>query len=173
MTERMTVDDLKLAMNKQAPDPLLSALNREHPGWYEFARMASKPSYPQPKPVKTVHIVHPEARQAPPQRAHKRDVLNVADEWTIPFRDISNAVIKVSGISKIALCSPARPQYLVHWRNVIYFLARKYTMLSMPMIGRMVGGRDHSTIHHGLKKVEHNWLKYRDDVAKVEAILNA
>lgn len=47
-----------------------------------------------------------------------------------------------------------RTRTLTRPRHIAMFLARRYTNLSFPELGREFGGRDHSTIQHGCRKVE-------------------
>lgn len=142
-------------------DALLAALEREHPNYKDPVIPPLKATYPQPKPHQIV-----QTEKSP------RDVIDVTSDVPIAFSDIANAVIKVSGIGRLALNSPRRKRHLVHWRNVIYFLANQNTSLSWPQIARFVGDRHHTTVMHGYSKVVTNWSDYKDDIAKVERLLN-
>ena len=46
-----------------------------------------------------------------------------------------------------------RTRMLTVPRHIAMYLARKHTRLSFPELGREFGGRDHSTIQHGFRKV--------------------
>jgi chromosomal replication initiator protein len=61
--------------------------------------------------------------------------------------------VKVSDIK-----SKKRTKTIVLPRQVAMYLIRKVTTLSLPEIGELFGGMDHSSVHHGIKKVE-NLLK--------------
>ena len=39
-------------------------------------------------------------------------------------------------------------------RQVAMYLSKQLTMRSLPDIGRRFGGRDHTTIMHGVKRIE-------------------
>lgn len=55
-------------------------------------------------------------------------------------------------------------------RHVAMYLAKIKTGQSYPDIGRRFGNRDHSTIHHGVRKIENRILvdpKLRDDMTEL------
>ncbi len=52
------------------------------------------------------------------------------------------------------LCSPRRPQALSFARQAAMFLLRERTELSLSEIGAQLGGRDHTTILHGIRKID-------------------
>lgn len=64
------------------------------------------------------------------------------------------AVARKGNISSTDLVSPCREQDLVVWRLVLYGLCRELTYASYAKIGRILGNRDHSTIHKGLKRLK-------------------
>lgn len=54
------------------------------------------------------------------------------------------------------LLGPKRTKELVSARHIVIYLLRHLCSLSYPEIGRKMGGKDHSTIMHGCKKIETN-----------------
>jgi hypothetical protein len=50
--------------------------------------------------------------------------------------------------------SDTRSAPIAYARHVAMYLARKLTTKSLPAIGRVLGGRDHTTILHGIRKIE-------------------
>lgn len=62
------------------------------------------------------------------------------------------------------LISPRRSNRLVHARQVAYFIIKNHTTLSYPQIGRKFGGRDHTTVLHGVNKIK-NLIETNPDVA--------
>jgi chromosomal replication initiation ATPase DnaA len=40
-------------------------------------------------------------------------------------------------------------------RQIFFYVAHKYTRTSLKGIGRYLGGRDHSTVIHGVRKITH------------------
>jgi hypothetical protein len=63
---------------------------------------------------------------------------------------IIKAVCKVTGVSVRDLRSRSRLRHLVRARFIVYLLCWKLTNVSLVKIGTWMGGRDHSTILHGL-----------------------
>ena len=51
------------------------------------------------------------------------------------------------------LCSPSRNRQLVTARQIAMYLARELTELSLPVIGKAFGGRDHTTVMHANRKI--------------------
>ncbi len=68
--------------------------------------------------------------------------------------DLQNEVATRFGISRQELVGPSRAATPVRARQVAMFLTRELTDLSLPQIGRLYGGRDHSTVLNSLKRVE-------------------
>ena len=54
------------------------------------------------------------------------------------------------------ILGPKRTKELVSARHIVIYLLRHLCNLSYPEIGRKMGGKDHSTIMHGCKKIETN-----------------
>lgn len=46
-------------------------------------------------------------------------------------------------------------KYLIRPRHASMHLAHEMTEFSLPMIGRLIGGRDHTTVLNGLRRAEH------------------
>ncbi len=58
------------------------------------------------------------------------------------------------GVKSTQLKSPKRDAFLVRPRQVAMFLLKKELGLSFVEIGNLLGGRDHTTIMHGVEKVD-------------------
>lgn len=84
---------------------------------------------------------------------------------------IIHAVTVVSNIPTTERHSIRRQAHLVFWRSVEAWLMRKYTRRSYPSIGKITGGRDHSTILHAIRKVDEDFDTYKAAVEKVEELL--
>jgi chromosomal replication initiator protein len=67
---------------------------------------------------------------------------------------IIEAVAKAHNIKASDLLGQKRTRNLTLPRHIAMYLARKHTNLSFPELGREFGDRDHSTIQHGVKKME-------------------
>lgn len=67
--------------------------------------------------------------------------------------DIKAAVCEHYGLPPEAMTSRRRHWATSHPRQIAMFLTREITGRSYPCIGRMFGGRDHSTVIHAVKAV--------------------
>ena len=68
-------------------------------------------------------------------------------------REIIRAVLTVTGVRNMDFLSHRRSYVFVEARQIACWFMRHYTGLSFPQIGYMIGGRDHSTILHAVKRV--------------------
>jgi len=68
--------------------------------------------------------------------------------------DIKSAVAESFGLSPRDLDGPSRAAAQVRARQVAILLTREMTDLSLPAIGRLYGGRDHSTILNAIRRIE-------------------
>ena len=84
------------------------------------------------------------------------DALNSRQEEKILFRpdEVIKNVCAFYNIKSTQIKGPKRSAYLVRARHVAMFLLKKEVGLSLVEIGNMLGGRDHTTIMHGVEKIE-------------------
>jgi chromosomal replication initiator protein len=68
--------------------------------------------------------------------------------------EIQQSVAEAFGISRAELVGSSRAATPLRARQVSIFLTRELTDLSLPQIGRLYGGRDHSTILNSLRRIE-------------------
>ena len=68
--------------------------------------------------------------------------------------EIQQRVAEGYGISRAELVGSSRAATPLRARQVAIFLTREMTDLSLPQIGRLYGGRDHSTVLNSLRRVE-------------------
>jgi chromosomal replication initiator protein len=68
--------------------------------------------------------------------------------------EIQQVVASSFGISRAELVGTTRSATPLRARQVAIFLTRELTDLSLPQIGRLYGGRDHTTILNSLRRVE-------------------
>lgn len=66
---------------------------------------------------------------------------------------IINLVCQFYSVGKKDLVSKLRTRHFSQPRHVAMHLMRTFTGRSLPEIGRILGGRDHTTVMHGLAKV--------------------
>ncbi len=84
-----------------------------------------------------------------PNRAHQSGKPTAVEE-------IQRQVADGFGISRAELVGTSRAAVPLRARQVAILLTRETTDLSLPQIGRLYGGRDHSTILNALRRVEAN-----------------
>jgi chromosomal replication initiation ATPase DnaA len=76
----------------------------------------------------------------------------------MPGRILVRRAIKATaehfGTSPDVLVSARRTRPLVRWRQVAMYVAREMTGRSLPFIGKKIGGRDHTTVLHGVRVVK-------------------
>ena len=70
------------------------------------------------------------------------------------MEDIQRRVAEHYNIRLSDMIGPKRVRTLARPRQVAMYLSKHLTTRSLPEIGRRFGGRDHTTIMHGVRKVE-------------------
>ena len=81
------------------------------------------------------------------------DVLR-ASERKITIEEIQRRVAEHYNIRLSDLVGPKRVRSYARPRQVAMFLCKQLTSRSLPEIGRRFGGRDHTTVMHGVKRIE-------------------
>ncbi len=71
-----------------------------------------------------------------------------------PVEEIQERVARAFGISRAELVGSSRAATPLRARQVAILLTRELTGLSLPQIGRLYGGRDHSTVLNALRRIE-------------------
>jgi chromosomal replication initiator protein len=79
---------------------------------------------------------------------------SVAPRRGTPVEEIQERVASSFGVSRAELVGSSRASTPLRARQVAILLTREHTELSLPEIGRHYGGRDHSTIHNALRRIE-------------------
>lgn len=89
----------------------------------------------QPKPVQVVHF-H--------QSVNRKRKIN----------EIVSIVAQYFGVCEMELLGERRTKNVIEARHTLYWLCRELTPYSLPEIGRRLDGRDHTTILHGIRKID-------------------
>lgn len=97
-----------------------------------------------------VYNTHIDMRLA--ERVIKRAVK--VDDKPLTIDDILETVCNHYNVSTTAVSSRSRKRELVVARQVSMYLAQKYTKMPASRIGKLVGGRDHSTVIHSCSQIE-------------------
>lgn len=82
-----------------------------------------------------------------------KDLLR-AQERKVSIEEIQKKVAEHYRIRLADLLSPRRARPVARPRQVAMYLAKVLTTHSLPEIGRKFSGRDHTTIIHGIRKIE-------------------
>jgi chromosomal replication initiator protein len=77
-----------------------------------------------------------------------------ANDRNVTIDEIQKRVCEHFNIKLADLLSPRRARAVARPRQVAMYLAKLLTTRSLPEIGRRFGGRDHTTIMHGVRKIE-------------------
>jgi chromosomal replication initiator protein len=71
----------------------------------------------------------------------------------VSIENIQKTVADFYKIKVIEMYSKKRTRSLVRPRQIAMSLAKELTSLSLPDIGEAFGGRDHTTVLHGCRKI--------------------
>jgi chromosomal replication initiator protein len=106
------------------------------------------------------------------ERVIKRAV-NI-DDKPLTIDDIVETVCNHFNVSTAAISSKSRKREFVVARQVSMYLAQKYTKMPTSRIGKLVGGRDHSTVIHSCSQVEARLQvdsAFSDEISSIERSL--
>ena len=81
------------------------------------------------------------------------DILR-ASERKVTVEEIQRRVSEHYNIRLSDMIGPKRLRSIARPRQIAMYLAKQMTTRSLPEIGRRFGGRDHTTIMHGIRKIE-------------------
>lgn len=90
-----------------------------------------------------------------------------------PVEEIQEQAAASFGVSRADLVGSSRAAAPLRARQVAILLTRELTDLSLPQIGRLFGGRDHSTILNSLRRVEANLTEDQELANRVEELRSA
>ena len=91
--------------------------------------------------------------------------------------EITGAIIMAAtaeyfGLTMEDLCGSSRSRMLVTARQTAMYLCRELTDLSLPKIGQMFGGRDHTTVIHADRKIRAQMPERRATYNQVAELTN-
>lgn len=104
------------------------------------------------------------------ERVIKRAVK--VDDEPLTVDDILESVCSHYDVTQAAIMGRSRKRDIVMARQVSVYLAQKYTKMPSSRIGRLIGGRDHSTVIYSCSQVEQRMKvdpTFADDVGSIEA----
>jgi chromosomal replication initiation ATPase DnaA len=86
-------------------------------------------------------------------------------------QEILKAVVQATNVPMHDLNSHRRQWTCVEARQLAFWFMRHFTNMSLPQIGQVVGGRDHTTIMHGIHKVNMQRKRFANRINKIAHIL--
>ncbi|MGM9724270.1 MAG: chromosomal replication initiator protein DnaA [Prevotella sp.] len=95
------------------------------------------------------------------------------DDKPLMVDDILETVCAHFNVTQTAVSSRSRRHEYVIARQVSMYLAQKYTKMPASRIGKLVGGRDHSTVIHSCTKVEQRLKVDKAFSAEIASIENS
>lgn len=81
------------------------------------------------------------------------DILRASDR-KVTVEEIQRKVSEHYNIRLSDMIGPKRVRTIARPRQIAMYLSKQLTSRSLPEIGRRFGGRDHTTIMHGVRKIE-------------------
>lgn len=128
------------------------------PGAYQSVFMATG------VPVDVLRAAYPAKREPYRHVPLARPV--TAEDWRagrvgqtrLPYRittaEIIAAVAAHFGLTEAAITGKGRTDRVARPRQIAMYLCRQHTTLSFPEIARAIGGKDHTTAIHGVRRIE-------------------
>lgn len=103
------------------------------------------------------------------------DILRASDR-KVTIEEIQRKVAEHYNIRLSDMIGPKRLRNIARPRQIAMYLAKQLTPRSLPEIGRRFGGRDHTTIMHGVRKIEELMStdsQLADDLQMLKRLLQA
>lgn len=98
-----------------------------------------------------------------------QDLLRAA-ERRVTVEDIQRRVAEHYNLRIADILSPRRARPVARPRQIAMYLAKALTAHSLPEIGRKFGGRDHTTIIHGVRKIEELMARDANLAADIDSL---
>jgi chromosomal replication initiator protein len=90
----------------------------------------------------------------------------------ITIKTIQAEVARYYDLSAAQLVGPNRSRFVVFPRQVAMYLARQLTGQSLPKIGELFGGRDHTTVMHAHSKIADTAKADREAYDQIQELIN-
>lgn len=82
-----------------------------------------------------------------------KDLISIDSDNEVQPTDIISRTAEYFDLSVDELYGPSRAQQIALARQIAMYLCRELTQLSLPKIGQLFGGRDHTTVMYAHKKI--------------------
>ncbi len=87
-----------------------------------------------------------------------KDLISPQEQTQVTYQLILEIVSEHYNVTPADIVSKKRPREIAYPRQIVMYLCRKLTDMSLPKIGEVIGKRDHTTVLHGYEKIN-NELK--------------
>jgi chromosomal replication initiator protein len=101
-----------------------------------------------------------------------KDLIPADDAPEITSATIMAQTAAYFTVSMDDLCGPSRSRTLSNARQIAMYLCRELTDLSLPKIGQLFGGRDHTTVIHADRKIRTQMAERRSTYNQVTELTN-
>jgi len=81
-------------------------------------------------------------------------IVSFVDDTQVTLDNIIDSVCLICNVTSQDINSKSRKKDITEARQIVMYLAQTLTNMPATRIGRLVGGRDHSTVAHSCKKVK-------------------
>lgn len=99
-----------------------------------------------------------------------KDIISPNDKREITPDLVIQVVADHFSITPADICSQKRNKDIVYPRQITMYLIREMVGIQLQLIGKCLGGRDHTTVIHGIEKIE-NDLKKNESLSNTIEIL--
>ena len=96
------------------------------------------------------------------------DLIDNTVKAPVTVKSILDATAELFNFSVDQITGGSRRRPLVDARQIAMYVTRNLTDLSYPEIGRAFGNRDHTTVIHAVRKIEHHMTERKDIFDKVQ-----
>jgi chromosomal replication initiator protein len=100
-----------------------------------------------------------------------KDIVNPNKQREITPNLIIEVVAEHYGVSASDITSKRRNQEFVLPRQIVMYLCRQLTEVSLNNVGKILGKKDHTTVIHGVNKIEEDIKKNEELKNNIDAII--
>lgn len=94
-----------------------------------------------------------------------KDEINNIVSGNVPskgYEEIATSFANHFGIEEDILIGQSRKKEIVRMRDIMVYVLREYGNLSFPVIAKIIGNRDHTTVIHSFRKMEKVKTSFKD-----------
>jgi chromosomal replication initiator protein len=105
-----------------------------------------------------------------------RDIIPTAGSRPLSVDAVQALVAEYYGISVREMVSKRRDKHIVFPRQVAMYLIREEIAMSLPAIGMVFGGKDHTTVLHSYEKISNEVKedqRVSDDISRLRELLQS